>query len=50
MGVAFNSSGTKMFVVGTVENKIFEFDLTNGFDVSTATKNLMSVTFSGPSY
>ena len=28
-----------MFVVGTVENKIFEFDLTTGFDVSTATKS-----------
>ncbi len=39
MGVAFNPSGTKMFVVGTVENKIFEFDLTTGFDLSTATKN-----------
>ena len=39
MGVDFNSNGTKMFVVGTVENKIFEFDLTTGFDVSTATKN-----------
>jgi uncharacterized protein YhjY with autotransporter beta-barrel domain len=39
MGVAFNLDGTKMFVVGTVENKIFEFDLTTGFDVSTATKN-----------
>ena len=44
MGVAFNPSGTKMFVVGTVENKIFEFNLTTGFDVSTATKILMSVT------
>ena len=43
-GVAFNLDGTKMFVVGTVENKIFEFDLTTGFDVSTATKNLMFVT------
>ena len=37
MGVDFNSNGTKMFVVGTVENKIFEFDLTTGFDVSTCT-------------
>ena len=34
MGVAFNLDGTKMFVVGTVENKIFEFDLTTGFDLS----------------
>ena len=29
MGVDFNSNGTKMFVVGTVENKIFEFGLSN---------------------
>ena len=46
MGVDFNSNGTKMFVVGTVENKIFEFDLTNGFDVSTATKNSNECDFS----
>ena len=47
MGVDFNSNGTKMFVVGTVENKIFEFDLTTGFDVSTATKNSNECDFAG---
>ena len=47
MGVDFNSNGTKMFVVGTVENKIFEFDLTTGFDVSTATKNSNECDFVG---
>ena len=47
MGVDFNSNGTKMFVVGTVENKIFEFDLTTGFDVSTATKNSNVCNFLG---
>ena len=47
MGVAFNLDGTKMFVVGTVENKIFEFDLTTGFDVSTATKNSNVCNFVG---
>ena len=47
MGVAFNLDGTKMFVVGTVENKIFEFDLTTGFDVSTATKNSNECSFIG---
>ena len=47
MGVDFNSNGTKMFVVGTVENKIFEFDLTTGFDVSTATKNSNVCNFAG---
>ena len=39
MGIAFKPDGTKMFVVGMSQNKIFEFDLTTGFDVSTATKN-----------
>ena len=39
MAIAFNPDGTKMFVVGMSENKIYEFDLTTGFDVSTATKN-----------
>ncbi len=38
-GITFKPDGTKMFVVGKSQNKIFEFDLTVGFDVSTATKN-----------
>ena len=38
-GITFKPDGTKMFVVGTDQNKIFEFDLTTGFDISTATKN-----------
>ena len=38
-GIVFNPDGTKMFVVGMSQNKILEFDLTTGFDVSTATKN-----------
>ena len=39
MAIVFNPDGTKMFVVGMSQNKILEFDLTTGFDVSTATKN-----------
>ncbi len=35
-GLAFNSDGTKMFVTGDTNNKIFEYDLTTAFDVSTA--------------
>ena len=38
-GIAFNGNGTKMFISGSSQNKVFEFDLTVGFDVSTATKN-----------
>ncbi len=47
MAIAFNPSGTKMFVVGMSQNKIFEFDLTTGFDVSTATKNSNVCSFVG---
>ena len=38
-GIAFNGDGTKMFISGSSQNKVLEFDLTTGFDVSTATKN-----------
>ena len=38
-GIAFNGNGTKMFISGSSQNRVFEFDLTLGFDVSTATKN-----------
>ena len=47
MAIAFNPSGTKMFVVGMSQNKIFEFDLTTGFDVSTASKNSNVCSFIG---
>ena len=35
-GLTFNSDGTKMYVVGNQGNDINEYDLTLGFDVSTA--------------
>ena len=35
-GVAFNSDGTKMFVLGGVGNDVIEYHLTTGFDISTA--------------
>jgi len=34
--VAFNSDGTKMFVVGTANQNIYEYNLNTGFDLSTA--------------
>jgi len=36
--VRFNPSGTKMYVTGT-QDKVFEYDLSTGFDVSTAAYN-----------
>ena len=35
-GLAFNNDGTKMFVVGTENDAAYEYTLTTGFDVSTA--------------
>jgi hypothetical protein len=34
--IAFNSDGTKMFIVGDAGNDVNEYTLTTGFDVSTA--------------
>jgi sugar lactone lactonase YvrE len=35
-GVAFNPTGTKMFIAGGTANNVHEYDLSTGFDVSTA--------------
>ena len=35
-GVAFNNDGTKMYVVGNGKTEIQEYDLSTGFDISTA--------------
>jgi len=37
--LAFNTDGTKMFVVGNAANEINEYDLSPGFDVSTGSFN-----------
>ena len=34
--VAFNNNGTKMFIVGTIGDSVYEYALSTGFDVSTA--------------
>jgi len=36
LGVAFNTDGTKMFVVGITNDAVYEYTLSTGFDVSTA--------------
>jgi DNA-binding beta-propeller fold protein YncE len=43
-GIAFNSDGTKMYVVGTGEDKVFQYTLSTAFDLSTASYD--SVSFS----
>jgi sugar lactone lactonase YvrE len=34
--LTFNTDGTKMFVVGTANNNVYEYDLSTGFSISTA--------------
>lgn len=46
-GVEFNSDGTKMFMVGNDNNSIFEYSLTTGFDISTASFANISFDVSG---
>ena len=36
-GIAFNTDGTKMFIVGNGNNSVFEYTLSTGGDVSSAT-------------
>lgn len=35
-GLAFNTNGTKMFVVGSINDSVFEYNLSSGFDISSA--------------
>jgi 6-phosphogluconolactonase (cycloisomerase 2 family) len=42
--VAFNTDGTKMFVLGDTNDSVFQYTLSTGFDVSTASYD--SVSFS----
>ena len=38
-GMHFNNDGTKMYILGTSSDDIFQYDLTTGFDLSTASYN-----------
>lgn len=44
IGVAFNPDGTKMYVLGYGNDSMFQYSLSTGFDISTASYD--SVTFS----
>ena len=35
-GIAFNKSGTRMFLVGTKGNDVNQYTLSEGFNISTA--------------
>ena len=43
-GIAFNSSGAKMYILGNVNNTVYQYSLSTSFDVSTASYD--SVSFS----
>jgi hypothetical protein len=44
LGIGFNSDGTKMFIVGNTNDSVFQYSLSTGFDLSTASYD--SVSFS----
>jgi len=43
----FNTTGTKMYVISDGSDRIYEYDLSTAFDVSTATYNSVSFDISG---
>ena len=42
-GFVFNSNGTKLFVVGTFDDTIFQYSLSTAFDISTASYDSVSL-------
>ena len=36
-GISFNNDGTKMFVIGSTGDKVYEYGLSSAYDISTAT-------------
>ena len=39
MGLAFSTDGTRMFISGDQNNKVYQYELSTGFDLSTASHN-----------
>jgi sugar lactone lactonase YvrE len=44
IGISFNADGTKMFILGDTNDTVFQYSLTTGFDLSSASYD--SVSFS----
>ena len=42
-GIAFNSTGTKMFIVGTTNDKVFQYSLSAAYDISSASYDSVSL-------
>jgi sugar lactone lactonase YvrE len=45
-GLAFNSDGTKMFVIGSGSDSVHQYSLTNGFDLSSGNVSYSNLSFS----
>jgi len=46
-GIAFNTDGTKMYIVGDNTNSVYQYSLSTGFDLSTASYDSVSFSVSG---
>lgn len=46
-GLAFGDSGTKMYVVGTTGDRIYQYNLTTAWDIATASYSNLSLLISG---
>jgi len=47
LGLAFNTNGTKMYIVGAANDTVYQYSLSTGFDLSTASYDSVSVSVSG---
>ncbi len=45
--VAFNNDGTKMYIVGTINDSVHQYTLSTGFDISTASYDSVSFSVAG---
>jgi sugar lactone lactonase YvrE len=46
LAIAFNSDGTKMFVAGATQDKVFQYSLTNGFSLASGNVSYDNLSFS----
>ena len=45
-GIAFNSDGTKMFIVGKTSDSVHQYSLTNGFSLASGNVSYDNISFS----
>jgi DNA-binding beta-propeller fold protein YncE len=45
--LAFNSDGTKMYIIGTATDRVYQYSLSTAFDLSTASYSSVSLLVSG---